>query len=45
MIKYRDFSLRKRLETTPKVNYIKEHKPKRAGMNAKKEEEKDEPEH
>lgn len=45
MIVYRDFSLRKRLETTQKPKFIGEHKPKRSAINKKKEEEKVEPEH
>ena len=46
VIVYRDFSLRKRIETTPKSNYVTDglNKKKRGGA-AKKEEEKSEPEH
>lgn len=44
-IVYRDFSLRKRLETTQKTNHIQEHKPKRSAGNKKGEELKSEPEH
>lgn len=45
VIVYRDFSLRKRLETTPKTNYIQEHKPKKSTIKQKQEEEKGDPEH
>ena len=46
VIVYRDFSLRKRIETTPKTNNFTENitKKKRGGP-IKKEEEKQEPEH
>ena len=46
LIMYRDFSLRKRIETTPKSNYVTESltKKKRGGP-IKKEEEKVEAEH